>query len=84
MNITELKRKIFQAERAKIKLDRLCDFIAEKLQPFFDEEINVFHQNGDGLVVFYDDAWGECVNIPVDTIYEAIKQGETNFEKYAI
>ncbi len=48
--------------------------MATIFQPYFDCEINVLHQMGDGFVVLYNtDANGNNLNDPVKDVFENLK-----------
>lgn len=44
-----------QAEKARSKLDGICDEMANIIQPLYETDIAVFYQPSDGFVIVVDD-----------------------------
>jgi hypothetical protein len=72
-NINKLLK---DAEKARSKMESACGQIASNLQPFFDEEISVDFQPGDGFVVIWENESKHFAphNIPVEDVVNKIKK----------
>ena len=73
-----------QLEKASKHLgisDSACAAIAAELQPYFKYEIAVFHQMGDGFVVFWecDDQRLAPHNITVEEVLSDIQRDKTAY-----
>ena len=76
MNKRKLESALKRARIAESKLKSACDDIAEIFQHYFDCDIDVIHQVGDGFVVLYNtDTNGNDSNLndPVDNVFENLK-----------
>lgn len=75
MKISLIKKELSKAIKYARKSHNACGVIASELQPFFDYEIAVFEQPGDGFVIEYEANDGLAPhNIPVLKAVEALKK----------
>lgn len=67
-----IKRKLNQAESHRVKMEECCKAIADQLQKYFECEIHITYQDGDGFVVYGEGVndFDAPFNIPVDLILE--------------
>ena len=76
MNKRKLESALKRAGTAESKLKSACADIAEIFQHYFDCDIDVIHQMGDGFVVLYNtDTNGNNSNLndPVNEVFENLK-----------
>lgn len=76
MNKRKLESALKKANTAESRLKGACDEMVEIFQPYFDCEIDVLHQMGDGFVVLYNtDTNGNSSNLndPVKDVFENLK-----------
>ena len=76
MNKRELEKALKKATKAESELKSACDDIATIFEPYFDCEIDILHQMGDGFVVLYNtDTNGNNSNLndPLKDVFENLK-----------
>lgn len=75
----KLLKQIDKTVNACVKADGECGILAAMLKPYFHEDVReelfVFDQHGDGLVVVLFDT-----NYPVSDVIRCIEKGYTDFD----
>lgn len=80
MKTSLIKKELSKAIKYSGKSHNACGVIASELQPFFDYEITVFEQSGDGFVVEYEANDGLAPhNIPVLQVVEDLKKDPNTY-----
>ena len=79
MNRNELNKALKRGVNAKSKLSKACSDMATFFEPYFDCEIEVLHQMGDGFVILYNiDRHDNQANLnePVISAFENIRKNK--------
>lgn len=82
MNEKLIKNALKKALHHYTKTQSFCDIISEELQPFFNEDISVLYQMGDGFVVLHEPkrTYEGPLNTSVMSVVEFIKEDPNRFK----
>lgn len=77
-----INKQLKLAVKAENAMHNACGGIASDLQPYFDYDISVFHQEGDGFVVMWDE---DDNNAPIsETVENVVETIEKDPDHYRI
>lgn len=79
MNLRALNTAHRRAAKAEREQHIQCENMASELQEFFDHEITVLFQEGDGFVVLHNDKEFENCNTPVEEVVAAVLKDKDAF-----
>lgn len=81
MNLKDFNKTVKKANKALGELNNYCGSLSMMFQPYFNEEISVMYQMGDGFVVVYEtDCFSAPKNDPIEEVFNNIKS-DKNFYK---
>ena len=76
MNLRRFNSAHNKAVKANLHVDSQCGVMASELQEFFNEEIAVLYQSGDGFVVLHDGHQ----NTPVYDVITAVRKDKNTYQ----
>jgi len=84
MNKKEFNKELAKAENAESKMSIACGSLACMFESYFDGEIDVLHQMGDGFVILYNmegSGLHDNLNEPVKNAFENIKKDKDYYKE---
>ena len=82
MNEKDLQKALKKGKKAERELKSACEDMATIFEPYFDCEIDVLHQLGDGFVILYNtDINGNNSNLN-DPVIDAFENLKININHY--